>query len=102
LRGGGLLTEDRVSIPHQGNGAGQIGVSGGTVSFGGTTIGTAPGGVGANFTVTFTAAATEAAVDALIQRLAHGNISNIPTVTRNLAINVGDGAGWTLAWASAR
>ena len=62
---GGLLAEDRVSILTQGNDAGQIGVSGSTISYGGVTIGTATGGVGGDFTVTFTSAVTSPAVEAL-------------------------------------
>lgn len=89
----GLLAEDRVSVLNEGNAAGQIGVAGTAISFGGTVIGTASGGVGGDFTVTFAAGATTAAVDALIQRLAYGNVSDTPTATRSLTINVIDGAG---------
>jgi uncharacterized protein (DUF2141 family) len=96
---GGLLAEDRVSILTQGNGAGQIGVSGSTISYGGVTIGTATGGVGGDFTVTFASAVTGAAVDALIQRLAYGNISDAPTATRSLTLDVVDAAGGRLATA---
>jgi hypothetical protein len=90
---GGLLAEDRVSILSEGNGAGQIGVSGSTISYGGVTIGTATGGVGGDFTVTFTSAVTGAAVDALIQRLAYGNNSDTPTATRSLTLGVVDAVG---------
>jgi Ca2+-binding RTX toxin-like protein len=89
----GLLAEDRVSVQSQGNGAGQIGVSGATISYGGVAFGTAAGGVGESFTVTFNASATVAAVDALIQRLAYGNVSDTPTATRRLSLDVVDGAG---------
>jgi large repetitive protein len=89
----GLLAEDRVSILAQGNGAGEIGVAGTIVSFGGVAIGTLAGGSGADFTVTFTAAATGAAVDALIQRLAYANVSDTPTATRSLTLNVVDAVG---------
>ncbi|MFM7608181.1 MAG: hypothetical protein ACKO9A_04770, partial [Alphaproteobacteria bacterium] len=54
----GLLAEDRVSVLHQGGGAGEVGVSGATVSYGGVVIGTAAGGVGSNLTITFNSAAT--------------------------------------------
>ncbi|MCA3285753.1 MAG: VCBS repeat-containing protein, partial [Roseomonas sp.] len=90
---GGLLAEDRVSILSEGSGAGQIGVSGSTISYGGVTIGTATGGVGGDFTVTFASAVTGAAVDALIQRLAYGNISDTPTATRSLTLDVVDAVG---------
>ena len=90
---GGLLAEDRVSILAEGTGAGQIGVSGAAVTYGGITIGTASGGVGGSLVVSFTAGATAAAVDALIQRLAYQHVSDAPTATRSLTLNVVDGAG---------
>ncbi|MCZ8280011.1 MAG: FG-GAP-like repeat-containing protein, partial [Acetobacteraceae bacterium] len=93
----GLLAEDRVSILSEGTGAGQIGVSGSAINFGGVTIGTASGGVGNDFTVTFNTAVTGAAVDALIQRLAYGNVSSAPTATRTLTLDVVDAAGGHLA-----
>jgi Ca2+-binding RTX toxin-like protein len=89
----GLLAEDRVSVLHQGGGAGQIGVSGSTISYGGVVIGAATGGGGSNLTVTFNSAVTAAAVDAVIERLAYGNISNAPTATRTLIVNVIDSSG---------
>ncbi|MCE2922611.1 MAG: hypothetical protein LW837_22070 [Roseomonas sp.] len=90
---GGLLAEDRVSILHQGTGAGQIGVSDTAISYGGVAIGTASGGQGSAFTVTFNSAVTGAAVDALIQRLAYANVSDAPTATRTLTLDVVDANG---------
>ena len=90
---GGVLAEDRLSVLNLGNGAGQIGISGSTISYGGTAFGTASGGSGTNFTVAFNANATAAALDALIQRLAYANTSDTPTATRDLTINVWDAAG---------
>ncbi len=89
----GLLAEDRVSVLNQGSGAGQIGVSGASISFGGTVIGTLAGGSGNDVVITFNASATAAGVDALIQRLAYGNVSDAPTLTRTLTVNVLDGSG---------
>jgi len=89
----GLLAEDRVSVLHQGGGAGEVGVSGSTISYGGVVIGNANGGVGSNFTITFNSAVTAAAVDAVIERLAYGNVSNTPNVTRILSLNFIDNAG---------
>ena len=89
----GLLAQDRVSVLTQGNGAGQIGFDGTTVSYGGVAFGTATGGEGAAFTITFNAEATSAAVDALIERLSYANVSNAPTTTRMLKLDVVDGAG---------
>ena len=89
----GLLAEDTVSINNEGNGAGQIGFSGGNVSFGGTVIGAATGGAGATLTVTFNASATSAAIEALIQNLTYANSSDIPTASRTLSILVTDADG---------
>ncbi|MCZ8280329.1 MAG: FG-GAP-like repeat-containing protein, partial [Acetobacteraceae bacterium] len=89
----GLLAEDRVSILTEGSGAGQIGVSGSAISYGGVAIGTASGGQGSAFTVTFNSAVTGEAVDALIQRLAYANLSDTPTTTRTLTLDVVDASG---------
>jgi len=62
----GLLAEDRASVRNEGTGAGQIGLSGANVTFGGVLIGTLSGGSGATLTINFNAAATSAAIDALI------------------------------------
>lgn len=84
----GLRPEDRISVLHQGDGAGQISVVGSTVSFDGVVIGTASGGQGGDFTVTFNANVTDAGVEALVERLAYTNPSDAPTATRNLTIDV--------------
>ena len=89
-----LLAEDSVSINDQGAGAGEIGFSGGNVTFGGTLIGTAAGGAGATLTITFNAAATTAAIDALIQNLTYANTSDTPTADRTLEIKVTDADGF--------
>src|SRR4051812_37509722 len=65
----GLLAQDTVAIRNQGTGAGEIGVSGGDVSFVGTLIGSFAGGAGSTLTVTFNAAATAAGIEALIENL---------------------------------
>ncbi|WP_298862059.1 calcium-binding protein [uncultured Sulfitobacter sp.] len=89
----GLLAEDTVSVRNEGAGAGQIGLTGGAVTFGGMAIGTLAGGVGATLTITFIANATSASIDALIQNLTYANSSDTPTLSRNLALNVIDAAG---------
>src|SRR5262245_17541602 len=63
----GLLSEDTVAIRDQGAGAGEIGVSGSNVSFGGTVIGSFAGGAGSTLTVSFNASATAAGIEALIE-----------------------------------
>jgi hypothetical protein len=92
----GLLAEDKVGIKDIGTGAGQIGFSAGTVSFGGTVIGTASGGsAGTALTVTFNGNATSAAIDALIQDLSYANTANTPTASRTLTVTVTDAAAAT-------
>jgi hypothetical protein len=54
----GLLPEDRLSVSVS-SGPGQISISGNTVTFGGTPIGTLQGGVGSTLTITFNASASE-------------------------------------------
>ncbi|MDP2260742.1 MAG: hypothetical protein Q8J89_13610, partial [Caulobacter sp.] len=89
----GLLAEDRVSVFNQGTGVGQIGRSGANITYGGVIIGTLAGGVGGTMTITFNANATSAAIDALIQNLTYANVSNAPTASRDLVLNVTDAAG---------
>ena len=89
----GLLAEDRIAVRNEGVGAGQIGVSGANITYGGTVIGTLAGGAGSTLIVTLNAAATSAAVDALIQNLTYANVSDTPTADRTLTINVTDAAG---------
>jgi Ca2+-binding RTX toxin-like protein len=93
----GLLAEDSVGINNQGVAAGQIGVSGANVTYGGVVIGTFSGGTaGSDLVVTLNAAATSAAVDALIQNLTYANSSNNPTASRELTLNVTDSEGLDL------
>jgi hypothetical protein len=89
----GLLAEDTVSVRDQGTGAGEIGLSGSDVSFGGVVIGTLSGGAGADLAITLNADATSASVDALIQNLTYANSSDTPTASRDFVLNVTDAAG---------
>jgi hypothetical protein len=88
---GGLLAEDRVTLLAQGDGAGQVGLEGAAVRFGGVAVGTLSGGVGTEFSVLFNGAATGAAVEAVIERLAYANVSDTPTATRTLDVAFFDG-----------
>lgn len=90
----GLLDEDRVSI--QSSGLIAFDAATGVVSYDGIQIGTASGGVGTTFTVALNAAATVAGVDALIEHLTYANVSDTPTATRALTLNVTDTAGGQL------
>jgi hypothetical protein len=95
----GQAAEDQLGVVHQGNAAGQIGVSGATVSYGGTAIGTISGGSnGANLRIDFSSdAATSDAVEALIQRLGYANPDSSPNASRTLGLRVSDGDGGSSA-----
>jgi hypothetical protein len=92
-----LLAEDTVAIRNQGTGAGQIGVAGSDVTFGGTLIGSFAGGAGSTLTVTFNAGATAQAIEALIENLTYANSSDAPTASRSLELKVTDAAGAAIA-----
>ena len=89
----GLLADDRVSILNQGVGAGQIGLSGSSVTYGGVEIGTLAGGVGTTLTISFNFAAAQASIDALIQTLTYANVSNAPITSRTLVLDITDAQG---------
>jgi len=89
-----LLAQDTVAIRNQGSGAGEIGIAGSNVSFGGTVIGSFAGGAGSTFTVTFNAAATAAGIEALIENLTYANSSDTPTASSSLELKVTDAAGF--------
>ncbi|MET1116714.1 MAG: DUF4347 domain-containing protein, partial [Comamonas sp.] len=96
ISGGGVAAEDVLRINHQGNGAGQIGVSGSSVSHGGMRIGTYAGGTGGNpLVITLDAAATSEAVAALLRNLAYFNTNqaNIATADRTIEVTVSDAVG---------
>lgn len=88
--------DDQLGVLHEGTGAGQIGVAGGTVSYGGVAIGSLSGGAaGAPLVVNFTSvAATPEAVQALIRAVTFSNGSNQPSLdARDIAFTVVDGDG---------
>jgi hypothetical protein len=88
--------EDVLAIRNQGTGAGQIGVSGTTVTYGGTTIGTVAGGSGgSNLVVTFNSNATPSAAEALIRNITYENTDtdNPTTGARTVRFVVTDGDG---------
>ncbi len=102
---GGILTvkiatnanvnTDRLEIKNQGNGLGQIGFSGSTIKYQGTTIGTLSGGTTSR-TITLTAAATPAAVQALLRVITfRTTTTSAPLGTRSVQFQVSDGDGGT-------
>jgi Domain of unknown function (DUF4347) len=71
--------QDQLTIVNQGTGAGEIGVSGSNVTYGGTTIGTFSGGtLGSSLVITFNVNATPDAVQALVRNIAFKNDSDDP------------------------
>ena len=93
---GGVPTEDVLSIRNQGTGAGQIGISGNTVTYGGVTIGTFTGGAGGNnLVISFNSNATTTAVTALVKNVTYEDISiDSPepgSFTIRFALSDGDG-----------
>ncbi|MFZ3015233.1 MAG: cadherin domain-containing protein [Nitrospira sp.] len=104
---GGILTisisangtaDDRLMVGNWGTGPGQVGVSGSTVTYGGTVIGTVSGGTSGSdpLTVTFNTSATSAAVQEIYRSIQFTNESDNPsTATRTLAIGLTDGDGGT-------
>src|SRR3954451_10670262 len=90
----GLIAEDAVAIRNQGAGAGQIGIAGSNVSFGGTVIGSFTGGAGSTLSAIFNASATAAGIEALIENLPYANSSDAPAASRSLDLKVTDAAGF--------
>lgn len=67
-------SSDTLEVFNQGTGPGQVGVSGSTISYGGTAIGTFTGGTGGTqLVVTFNASATPEAVQAVGRAVAYSN-----------------------------
>jgi hypothetical protein len=89
--------DDRLGIQDQGTGPGQIGVSGTTVTYGGTAIGTFAGGVGLTpLVVTLNANATPAATQALAENLTFNDVAASPvTGSRTVQVVLTDGGGGT-------
>ncbi|MBD1927824.1 DUF4347 domain-containing protein [Trichocoleus sp. FACHB-90] len=93
----GGTASDRLAIRNQGNGAGQIGLDGAIVKYGGVQIGTFTGGTGTTpLIVTFNANATLDATTALLRNITYQNASDNPSPTpRTVRFVVTDGDGGT-------
>ncbi|HSI18592.1 MAG TPA: Ig-like domain-containing protein [Sphingomonas sp.] len=89
----GLTSYDHVSILPQGDGTGQVGVSGQTLRYGGVDIGTISGGDGANLTIAFNGAASADAVTAVTQRLGYQLGQGGIIAEHNIHIGLVDGNG---------
>lgn len=91
-------SEDRITIRHQGASPGLIGVSGNTVSYGGTLIGFFTGGASGTspLLIIFSSAATAEAVSALVRNLTFNNLAAQPFTqsrTVRFALNLIAGTG---------
>ena len=98
ISAGGDAAEDVLSIQNQGSGAGQIGFTGGNVTYGGVQIGTSTGGTGGTpLVVTLNSAANEAATSALVRAITYSNADTVsPTVgPRTIDFSLSDGDGGT-------
>ena len=92
--------EDVLGVRNEGSGAGQIGVSGANVTYGGVTIGTFSGGSGGTpLAIVFNASATPTAVTALTRNVTYLNTdTNAPTTgARTVRFVLTDGDGGTSA-----
>ncbi|QDV83430.1 Calx-beta domain-containing protein [Planctomycetes bacterium TBK1r] len=92
---GNSTANDQLSIRNQGTGAGQIGVTGNTVSFEGVDVGTFAGGTAATpLIVSFNANSTPAAAQAILRNLQFINSSDSPsTLSRLVTVTLNDGDG---------
>ncbi|HYE85703.1 MAG TPA: VCBS domain-containing protein, partial [Vicinamibacterales bacterium] len=91
--------EDQLTVLNIGNGAGQIGVSGTTVSYEGVAIGTIDatldGVNGRSLRINLTAGSSPAALQALARAVAYSNTSDAPsTATRSVNFVVNDGGNY--------
>ena len=87
-----------LSVRNVGTGAGQIGVSGSNITYGGVVIGTTSGNGDSTtpMVITFNANASVAAVQALARNITYQNTSDNPgTSTRVFGITISDGDGGT-------
>ncbi len=92
----GATADDVVAPIHQGNGAGQIGISGQSISYGGIGIGSFTGGTGGtNLVITFNANASQAAVQALLRDIGFAVNSENPGGGRTIRFTLTDGDGGT-------
>ena len=87
---------DRLAIRHQGNAAGQIGLSGSDVLYGGTIIGSFSGGEDGStpLVISLNANATVNATQALLRNITYANMSDDPSTSpRTLSVVLTDGNG---------
>lgn len=88
-------SDDRLEVRNTGTGAGQIGVSGNLVSYGGVTIGTNSGGVGVSpLVIKLNGSATPASAQALLRSVTFRNVnSNASRATRTVTASLAHADG---------
>nr|WP_162488207.1 ELWxxDGT repeat protein [Azospirillum lipoferum] len=97
---GRVTGEDFLGIRNQGTATGQVGASGGTVTYGGAVVGTYTGGTGADdLVVTFNGSATAAVVSAVLQNITF-DTSGTTSGDRTVNFTLTDGIGGTSSTAS--
>lgn len=85
---------DSLSIRNDGTGAGQVGVAGSEITYGGVVVGTFVGGTGAPLVVTFNGAATPAIAQAVARVVVFSNSNASPdTTVRTVQMVATDGLG---------
>jgi hypothetical protein len=92
----GTPGEDVLSVQNEGSGAGQVGVSGSSVLYGGVVLGAISGGTGANdLVISLNGQATPDAVQAILRKLIYANTNTLDpsTLLREVQISVNDGDG---------
>jgi len=84
---GSTSGEDVLGVRHQGSGAGQVGVSGANVSYGGVVIGTLSGGSGGTpLSITFNVNASDAAATAVLRNITYANTNTSTPDTTNRVV----------------
>lgn len=94
----GSSTSDRLGIGNQGTGAGQINLSGASVKYGSTVIGTYSGGFSddSDLVISLNSSATSTTVQALIRNITFANSDASPSTTnRTIRFVLEDGDGGT-------
>jgi hypothetical protein len=93
----GATADDRLEIRNVGTGVGQVGVSGSNVTFGGTTVGSFTGGMGAApLAITFNSSATPEVAQAVLRAVTFRNVgTSLVTSTRTVTVSMTDGDGST-------
>jgi hypothetical protein len=88
--------EDVLSVQNEGSAAGQVGVSGSSVFYGGVKVGDMTGGTGTNdLVISLNNQATPNAVQAILRKLTYANTNLLDpsTASRAVQISVSDGDG---------